>query len=97
MERMCVMHHWINLETYTCIFGDARNQDFKLSAALITFTGDVKPSVPPHFGANLRWFIGETECRDSLLTNSMQTSWSVDGETDCRDSLLTNSMQSYGR
>ena len=24
---------------------------------------------------------GETDCRDSLLTNSMQTSWSVDGET----------------
>ena len=34
---------------------------------------------------------GERDCRDSLLTNSMQTSWSVDGESDCRDSLLTNS------
>ena len=32
---------------------------------------------------------GETDCRDSLLTNLIQTSWSVDGETDCRDSLLT--------
>ena len=40
---------------------------------------------------------GESDCRDSLLTNSMQTSWSVDGESDCRDSLLTNSMQTYGR
>ena len=39
----------------------------------------------------------ESDCRDSLLTNSMQTSWSVDGESDCRDSLLTNSMQTYGR
>ena len=36
---------------------------------------------------------GETDCRDSLLTNSMQTSLTVDGETDCCDSLLTNSME----
>ena len=45
---------------------------------------------------NLLSVDGETDRRDSLLTNSMQTSWSVDGETDCRDSLLTNSMQNIG-
>ena len=46
---------------------------------------------------NLLSVDGETDRRDSLLTNSMQTSWSVDGETDCRDSLLTNSMQYMGK
>ena len=34
---------------------------------------------------NLLSVDGETDRRDSLLTNSMQTSWSVDGETDCRE------------
>ena len=42
---------------------------------------------------------GESDCSDSLLTNSMQNAnlWSVDGESDCSDSLVTNSIQTYGR
>ena len=42
-------------------------------------------------------FDGESDCSDSLLTNSIQTyGIEFDGESDCSDSLLTNSIQTYG-
>ena len=41
-----------------------------------------RQSVSPSTDHKLNWWSvdGETDCRDSLLTNSIQTSWSVDGE-----------------
>ena len=40
---------------------------------------------------------GESDCSDSLVTNSIQTYGRSDGESDCSDSLVTNSIQTYGR
>ena len=67
--------------------GNARVSDIILMVVVISRVSDIILMVVD----------GETDCRYSLRTNSMQTSWSVDGETDCRDSLLTNSMQTYAR
>ena len=47
----------------------------------------------------LNWWSvdGESDCRDSLLTNSMQTSWSVDGESDCQFHRLPTIRWADGR